>query len=119
MSRCAIAERASLTCAFASANFLPPFTPRAGAASSPATVGSRISSRSTSASAAKCLPNTRRPAPVRGVELRALAGGHPQTHAAGRQSYTGVDRLGKVPAEAVELPDDEHFLHRTRGRGRR
>ena len=53
MSRCAIAAWASRTWAFDSANFLPPLRPRARAALSPATVRSRISSRSSSANAAK------------------------------------------------------------------
>ena len=42
VSRCAIAAWASRTWAFDSANFLPPFRPRALAALSPATVRSRI-----------------------------------------------------------------------------
>ena len=44
----------------------------------------------------------------RGVDLRALAGEHPQAHAAGRQVLHGVDEMGEVAAQAVELPDDEH-----------
>ena len=43
-----------------------------------------------------------------GVDLRALPGEHPQAHAAGRQVLHGVDQVGEVAAEAVELPDDEH-----------
>ena len=42
-----------------------------------------------------------------GVDLRALAGEHPQAHAAGGQVLHGVDQMGEVAAEAVELPDDE------------
>ncbi len=71
----------------------------------------------------------------RGVDLRALAGENPQAHAAGRQILHRVDQVGEVPAEAVELPDDEHVVlpqgaqavcraaagagRRMRGRGRR
>ena len=57
-------------------------------------VRSRISSRSNSASAAK-MPNTRRlPAVVVSI--------------CGRQILHGVDQVREVPAEPVELPDDEH-----------
>ena len=42
------------------------------------------------------------------VDLRALPGEHPQAHAADRQVLHGVDQVGEVAAEAVELPDDEH-----------
>ena len=38
-----------------------------------------------------------------GVDLRALAGEHPQAHAAGRQVLHGVDQVGQGTAEAVEL----------------
>ena len=31
-----------------------------------------------------------------------------RAHAAGRQVLHGVDQVGEVAAEAVELPDDEH-----------
>ena len=54
------------------------------------------------------MPNTRRPARGRGVDLRPVAGEHPQAHAAGRQVLHGVDQVGEVAAEPVELPDDEH-----------
>ena len=43
-----------------------------------------------------------------GVDLRALSGEHPLAHAADRQVLHGVDQVGEVAAEAVELPDDEH-----------
>ena len=43
-----------------------------------------------------------------GVDLRALPSEHPQAHAAGREVLHGVDQVGEVAAEAVELPDDEH-----------
>ena len=43
-----------------------------------------------------------------GIDLRALAGEPPQAHAAGRQVLYGVDQVGEVAAETVELPDDEH-----------
>ena len=36
----------------------------------------------------------------RGVDLRALAGEHPQAHAASRQVLHGVDQVGEVPAES-------------------
>ena len=49
-----------------------------------------------------------------GVDLRALPGEHPQTHAAGRQGLHGVDRVGEVAAEAGELPDDEHVARSAR-----
>ena len=45
-----------------------------------------------------------------GVDLRALAGEHPQAHAAGGQVLHGVDQVGEVAAEAVELPDDERVV---------
>ena len=45
----------------------------------------------------------------RGVDLRALTGEHPQAHAAARQVLHGVDQVGEVPAEAVELSNDEHI----------
>ena len=51
------------------------------------------------------MPNTNRPGRGRGVDLRALAGEHPQTHPAGRQSLHGVDQMGEVAAEAVEFPE--------------
>ena len=54
------------------------------------------------------MPNTRRAGRGRGVDLRPLAGEHPQAHAAGGQVLHGVDQMGEVAAEAVELPDDEH-----------
>ena len=78
------------------------------AALSPATVRSRISSRSNSANAAK-MPETRQPAAVV-VSICAPwpAGEHPQAHAAGRQVLHGVDEMGEVAAQAVELPDHEH-----------
>ena len=79
VSRCAIADWASLTWAFVSAK---PFRPRARAASSPVTVRSRIRSRSNSASAAK-MAEHEAAGRGRGVDLRALAGQHPQAHAAG------------------------------------
>ena len=47
------------------------------------------------------MPNTRRPA--------AVVVSHPQTHPAGRQVLHGVDQVGEVSAEAVELPDHEHI----------
>ena len=107
MSRCAIAAWASRTWAFDSANFLPPLRPRARAALSPATVRSRISSRSNSASAAK-MPNTRRPAAVV-VSICAPSPARTRRPTpAGRQVLHGVDQVGEVVAEAVELPDDEH-----------
>ena len=68
---------------------------------------SRVSSRSNSASAAK-MPNTRRPAAVVVSIWRPVAGEHPQACPAGRQVLHGVDQVGEVAAEAVELPDDEH-----------
>ena len=56
------------------------------------------------------MPNTRRAACGRGVDLRALADEHAQVHAAARQVVHGVDQVGEVPAESVELPDDEHVI---------
>ena len=109
VSRCAIADWASLTWAFVSANFLPPFRPRARAASSPATVRSRISSRSNSGQRREDAEHEAA-ARGRGVDLRALAGEHAQAHAAARQVVHGVDQVGEVPAESVELPDDEHVV---------
>ena len=56
------------------------------------------------------MPNTRRP-PVILVSICAL----PRRRRAapptppGRQVLHGVDQAGEVPAEAVELPDDEHI----------
>ena len=46
----------------------------------------------------------------RGVDLRPLAGEHPQAHLAGRQVLHGVDQMGEVAAKAVELPDDEQVV---------
>ena len=98
---------ASRTWAFESANFLPPLRPRARAALSPARVRSRISSPLE-------LGQRREDAEYEaagrggGVDLRALAGEHPQAHLASRQVLHGVDQMGQVTAEAVELPDDEH-----------
>ena len=46
----------------------------------------------------------------RGIDLRPLAGEHPQAHAAGRQVLHGVDQMGEVAAQPVELPDDEHVV---------
>ena len=37
-----------------------------------------------------------------------MAGEHPQAHAAAGQVLHGVDQMGEVAAEAVELPGDEH-----------
>ena len=84
VSRCAIAAWASRTWAFDSANFLPPLRPRARAALSPATVRSRISSRSNSTRRGE---GAEQEAAGRGrdVDLRPLAGEHPQAHPAGRQ----------------------------------
>ena len=68
---------------------------------------SRISSRSNSASAAK-MPNTRRPAAVV-VSICAPSPARTRRPTpAGRQVLHGVDQVGEVVAEAVELPDDEH-----------
>ena len=107
MSRCAIADWASLTWAFDSANLpaaLPSASPRglepghsAFADQLPLELGQRREDAEHEAAARG-----------RGVDLRALAGEHPQAHAAGRQVLHGVDQVGEVPAEAVELPDDEH-----------
>ena len=33
-----------------------------------------------------------------------------KAHAAGRQILHGIDRVAEVPAESVELPDDEHIV---------
>ena len=41
------------------------------------------------------------------------AAGHPQACPAGRQVLHGVDQVGEVAAEAVELPDDERPLPQT------
>ena len=54
------------------------------------------------------MPNNEAPGRGRGVDLRPVAGEHPQAHAAGRQVLHGVDQVGEVAAEAVELPEDEH-----------
>ena len=43
-----------------------------------------------------------------GVDLRASTGENPQAYAEGRQVLHGVDQVGEVLVEAVELPDDEH-----------
>ena len=74
---------------------------------SPARVRSRISSRS---ELGQRREDAEHEAAGRGgsVDLRALAGEHPQAHAAGRQVLYGVDQVGEVAAETVELPDDEH-----------
>ena len=85
VSRCAIAAWASRTWAFDSANVLPPLRPRARAAG-------------------RC----------GGLDLRALPGEHPQAHAAGRQVLHGVDQVGEVATEAVELPDNEHVARSER-----
>ena len=104
MSRWAIAAWASRTWAFDSANFLPPWRPRGrepgqGAFTDqlPLELGQRRED-------AKHEATGRRG----GVDLRALPGEHPQAHAAGRQVLHGVDQVGEVSAEAVELPDNEH-----------
>ena len=46
----------------------------------------------------------------RGVDLRALTGEHSHAHATPRQVLHGIDQVGERPAEAVELPDDEHVV---------
>src|SRR3546814_964932 len=43
----------------------------------------------------------------RGVDLRALAGEHPQTDTAIRQILHRADQVGERSAEPVELPNDE------------
>src|SRR3546814_14829027 len=43
----------------------------------------------------------------RGVDLRALAGEHPQTDTAIRQILHRADQVGGRSAEPVELPNDE------------
>lgn len=101
VSRCAIADWASLTWVFVSANFLPPFRPRARAASSPATVRSLISSRSNSASAAK-MPQHETAGRGRGVDLHALAGEYPQDPH-WRRSLTLEISQGMV--DSVAAPD--------------
>ena len=113
VSRCAIAAWASRTCAFDSANVLPPLRPRARAAVSPARVrfadqlplelGQRREDAEHEA-AGRC----------GGVDLRALPGEHQQAHAAGRQVLHGVDQVGEVATEAVELPDNEHVARSER-----
>ena len=42
------------------------------------------------------------------VDLRALTGEHPQAHASGGEVLHGVDQMGEIAAETVELPDHEH-----------
>jgi len=37
-------------------------------------------------------------------------GEHPQAYAASGQVLHGVDQMGEVAAEAIELPDDEHVV---------
>ena len=54
------------------------------------------------------MPNTRRPAVVVGVDLRALTGEHPQVHTAGGENLHGADQMDEVAAEPVEFPDHEH-----------
>ena len=44
----------------------------------------------------------------RGVHLCALTGEHRRLHAADRQVLYGVDQVGEVPAEPVELPQRSH-----------
>ena len=104
MSWCAIAAWASRTWAFDNANVLPPLRPRgrepgqgAFADQLPLELGQR---REDAEHEAPCGGG--------GVDLRALPGEHPQAHAAGRQVLHGVDQVGEIAAEAVELPDDEH-----------
>ena len=41
----------------------------------------------------------------RGVDLRPVAGEHPQAHPGVDRSLHRVDQMGEVPAETVELPD--------------
>ena len=91
VSRCAIADWASLTWAFDSANFLPLFRPRARAASSPATVAFadqlpfELGQRREDAEHEAARPRSEcRSAP--------LAGEHPQARPAGRQVLHGVER---------------------------
>ena len=50
----------------------------------------------------------------RGVDLRPVAGRRPQAHPAG-QILHGVDRVGEVAAEAIELPEPQ--ARRTSGQG--
>ena len=51
------------------------------------------------------MPNTRAAGRGRGVDLRALAGEHPQAHAAGGQVLHGVDQMGEAtpPEPAARL----------------
>ena len=106
MSRCVMAAWIVRTCAFVRAGFRPPLRPRARAARSPATVRSRMSSLSNSASAAK-IPKDRRPAavvvsicapwPVR--TLRPT----PQLGESGRRLH----QVMQAAPQPVELPDYE------------
>ena len=100
----AIAACASRTWAFDSANFRPPLRPRGlesgqGAFTDqlPVKLGLRREDAEHEAAGRRG-----------GVDLRALTGEHPQTHAAGGEVLHGVDEMGEVAAETVEFPDHEH-----------
>ena len=54
------------------------------------------------------MPNTRRPAAVVVSICAPWPAEYPQAHAAGGQVLHGVDEMGEVATQAVELPDDEH-----------
>ena len=104
VSRCAITAWASRTCAFDSANVLPPWRPRGrepGQGAFADQLQLELGQRRKDA-------EHEAPGGGGGVDLRALPGEHPQAHAAGRQVLHGVDQVGEIAAEAVELPDDEH-----------
>ena len=66
-------------------------------------------SRTWAFDSAKVRPPLRPPAVVVSI-CDALAGEHPQADAAGGQLLHGVDQMGEVAAQAVELPDDEHVV---------
>ena len=75
--------------------------------------GSRVGSRSNSASAAK-VPNKRRPAagvvPICGPWPAST---HPQAHAAGRQVLLGVDQMGEAPAQVIRAGCSRKLARRT------
>ncbi len=65
-----------------------------------------MSSRSNSARAAK-IPKTSLPDGGAGVDGRPLPGEDLEPHTASGEVVDGVDQVVQVPAESVELPDDE------------
>ena len=104
VSRLAMAAWATRTCAFDRANFLPPLRPR-GLEPGHGAFADQIALE-----LGECGEDPEHEAPGggRGVDLGALAGEHAQAHAARGQLLDGVDEVGEVAPEAVELPHHEH-----------